>query len=89
MFGDDKTLDSSTTPSDNINIISLQKELLDSLSIEETLATTIQKPISNADSIVTFTESGNGLILNYSDPAVGPSSYFSEIYVGETVLTIT
>lgn len=66
-----------------------QLSLLDSLSIEETLATTIQKPISNADSIVTFTESGNGLLLNYSDPAVGPSSYFSEIYVGETVLTIT
>jgi len=65
-----------------------QISLLDSSSIQETLATTIQKPISNADSIVTFTESGQGLLLNYTDN-VAPSGYFSEVYAGDPVLTIT
>jgi len=64
------------------------KTLDDNASILETLTTTIQKPISNADSIVTLTESGQGLLLNYTDN-VAPSGYFSEVYAGDPVLTIT
>ena len=46
------------------------------------------KLIDNTDSIVSFTESGNGILLNYTD-AVGLSGYFLEYYVGEEVITIS
>ncbi len=49
---------------------------------------TFGKNIDNADSTITLTETGSGILLNYTDN-VGATGYFSEIYVGESVITIS
>ena len=56
--------------------------------VTESLTDVFSKLIDNTDSIVSFTESGNGILLNYTD-AVGLSGYFLEYYVGEEVITIS
>ena len=56
--------------------------------VTESLTDVFSKLIDNTDSIVSFTESGNGIMLNYTD-TVGPSGYFLEYYVGEEVITIS
>ena len=56
--------------------------------VTESFSDVFNKLIDNTDSIVSFTESGSGALLNYTD-AVGPSGYFFEYYVGEEVITIS
>ena len=56
--------------------------------VTESLTDVFSKLIDNTDSIVSFTESGNGILLNYTD-TVGPTGYFLEYYVGEEVITIS
>ena len=82
-----KVISDSVSVTDQL-LFGEDKIIDDSTSILETLTNTVQKPINNTDSIVTLTETGQGLLLNYTDN-VAPSGYFSEVYVGETVLTIT
>jgi len=92
----------SVTPSDNTSIalqlaaftdnttftdsavIDFKTTIEDNTTVTESFIQNINKSISNADSTVSFIESGSGVLLNYVE-----SSYFSEIYVGETVLTIS
>ena len=94
LIGDNNIISLQKVISDSLSLtdellFSDNTILIDNISTVETLTNTLQKPISNADSTVTLTESGSGVLLNYSDPAVGPSSYFSQEYVGEIVLTFT
>lgn len=56
------------------------------VSITESLTQNFGKLIDNTDSIITITDSGNGVLLNYTD-AIGSTGYFAETYVGSTVLT--
>lgn len=56
------------------------------VNVTESFIQNFGKLIDNTDSTVTFTDSGSGVLLNYTD-AVGASGYFAETYVGGTVLT--
>ena len=56
------------------------------VSITESFTQSFGKLIDNTDSTVIFTDSGSGVLLNYTD-AVGALGYFAETYVGGTVLT--
>ena len=56
------------------------------VSITESLTQNFGKLIDNTDSIITITDSGNGILLNYTD-TIGASGYFAETYVGGTILT--
>jgi len=81
---------------DNVSIteaftIGLAPAPVDDVSIElsDSISTfNIGKNIDDTDSVVTLTEDGNGVLLNYTDN-VGVSGYFVEIYAGEQVLTIS
>ena len=68
--------------------LNVSKPIIDdsNVSITESLTKSFSKAIDTTDSIVTLSESGSGLLLNYTD-AIGASGYFSETYVGGTVLT--
>jgi hypothetical protein len=56
------------------------------VNVTESFTQNFGKLIDNTDSTVTFTDSGSGVLLNYTD-AVGALGYFAETYVGGTVLT--
>jgi len=56
--------------------------------VTESLTDVFSKLIDNTDSNVSLTESGNGILLNYTD-TIGASGYFLETYVGEQVITIS
>ena len=56
--------------------------------VTESFSDVFNKLIDNTDNTVTLTESGNGILLNYTD-TIGALGYFSEYYVGEEVLTIS
>jgi hypothetical protein len=62
--------------------------ITDDVTPADVLVQTFGKNIDNNDSIVTLTETGSGVLLNYTDN-VGVEGYFSEIYVGETVIAIS
>jgi len=62
--------------------------ITDNVTPSDVFVQTIGKNIDNTDSTVSLTESGTGILLNYTDN-VGATGYFSEIYVGETVITIS
>jgi len=66
----------------------INKTVIDdsNVSITESLTQNFGKLIDNTDSIITLTDSGSGVLLNYTD-AIGASGYFAETYVGSTVLT--
>ena len=54
--------------------------------VTESLTDVFNKQIT--DNTDGFTESGSGILLNYTD-VIGPSGYFLEYYVGEEVITIS
>jgi len=56
------------------------------VNVTESLTDVFNKII--ADNTGGFTESGNGILLNYTD-ATGPLGYFLEYYVGEEVIAIS
>ena len=60
--------------------LTFNKVLDDSVTLTDLLPTTT--PIIN--DLLSTTESGGGVLLNYAD-----STYFLELYVGETIFTIT
>lgn len=62
--------------------------ITDDVTPADVFIQTFGKNIDNNDSIVNLTESGSGVLLNYTDN-VGVEGYFSEIYVGETVIDIS
>ena len=81
--------------SDNVTttealVYSLDKAITDDTNvfISDSFTQAFSKNIDNNDSTVSITESGNGVLLNYTD-SVGVTGYFSEIYVGETIITIS
>jgi hypothetical protein len=73
---------------DNIALNVTLAAINDDTTLIDELTQTIGKNIDNTDSTVSLIESGNGIILNYTDN-VGAEGYFAEIYVGETVLNIS
>jgi hypothetical protein len=82
--------DDNITSTDNGTYYTLNKSVIDegNVSVTESLTSAFYKFVDNTDSTVTFTESGNGVLLNYTD-VIGPSGYFLEYYVGEEVITIS
>jgi hypothetical protein len=54
--------------------------------VTESLTDVFNKNIT--DNTNGFTESGNGILLNYTE-TIGPSGYFLEYYVGEELITIS
>ena len=82
------TIEDSITASDSNVLLNTQTVYTDSTNMLESLALSTSKFIDDTDSTVTFAELGSGVLLNYTD-AIGASGYFDEIYVGETVFTIS
>ena len=80
-FNDDLSLSETLT-------FSISKSIIDdsNVSITESLTQLFSKVIDTDDSTITLADSGSGVLLNYTD-ATGASGYFSETYVGGTVLT--
>jgi hypothetical protein len=94
---DDFTVALQLTPfEDNVSItesitlgISLEPITDISVELSDNISTfNIGKNIDDTDSIITLIEDGNGVLLNYTDN-VGAFGYFTEIYAGEQVLTIS
>ena len=77
----------SLTPSETLTL-QVNKSIIDdsNVSITESLTQLFNKRIDNADSTITLTDSGSGVLLNYTD-STGAIGYFAENYVGGTVLT--
>jgi hypothetical protein len=73
--------------SDSINF-TVSKSIIDdsNVSITESLTHVFSKYIDNTDSIITISDSGAGVLLDYTETS-GASAYFAEIYAGGTVLT--
>jgi hypothetical protein len=79
----------STQPTESLTF-NVGKTIIDNsnVTVTESFTQNIQKLINNTDSIITLTESGSGMSLDYTDN-VGPSGYFlnSDIYVGNIIIT--
>jgi hypothetical protein len=75
------------TPTETLTL-SVSKTIIDesNVNITESLTQLFNKQIDNADSIITLSDTGSGLLLNYTD-SIGASGYFAETYAGGTVLT--
>ena len=69
-------------------VLSVARTIIDdsNVTVSDSFTQTLLKPIDNTDSIITLSESGIGLLLNYTDTS-GASGYFSETYAGGTVIT--
>lgn len=79
----------NVTPSESL-VFSISKPIIDesNVSITDALVQTFGKNIDNADSIISLTEAGEGILLNYTE-STGASGYFLDIYAGESVLTFS
>jgi len=77
----------SLTPSETLTL-QVNKSIIDdsNVSITESLTQLFNKRIDNADSTIALTDSGSGVLLNYTDSS-GASGYFAETYAGGTVIT--
>jgi hypothetical protein len=99
-FSDDLSLQDSTlvvnqlaafgdalSPTETISL-TVSKSIIDdsNVNITESLTQLFNKQIDNADSTITLSDAGSGLLLNYTD-SIGVLGYFAETYVGGTVLT--
>jgi hypothetical protein len=75
------------TPTETLTL-SINKTIIDesNVNITESLTQLFNKQIDNADSIITLSDTGAGLLLNYS-VSTGATGYFAETYAGGTVLT--
>jgi hypothetical protein len=75
------------TPTETLSL-SVNKSIIDesNVNITESLTLLFNKQIDNADSIITLSDTGLGLLLNYS-VSTGATGYFAETYAGGTVLT--
>ena len=75
------------TPTETLTL-SVSKTIIDesNVNITESLTQLFSKQIDNADSIITLSDTGTGLLLNYS-VSTGATGYFAETYAGGTVLT--
>ena len=71
-------------------LLNVAKPITDesNVSITDSFIQLFGKNIDTTDSIITLTESGSGLLLNYTD-AVGALGYFSEVYAGSPVIAIS
>ena len=77
----------SLTPSETLSL-AVSKSITDdsNVNITESLTQVFSKYVDNTDSIITISDSGSGLLLNYTD-SFGASGYFAETYAGGTVLS--
>ena len=69
-------------------VLSVAKNIIDesNVTVSDSFIQTLLKPINNTDSVVTLSESGTGLLLNYTD-STGALGYFSETYAGGNIIT--
>ena len=75
------------TPTETLSL-QVSKSIVDdsNVNITESLTQLFNKQIDSTDSIITLSDNGAGLLLNYS-VTTGASGYFAETYAGGTVIT--
>tara|TARA_R110000868_G_scaffold12505_7_gene59745 strand:+ start:726 stop:2489 length:1764 start_codon:yes stop_codon:yes gene_type:complete len=77
----------SLTPSETLSL-AVSKSIIDdsNVNVTESLTQVFSKYVDNTDSTITISDSGVGLLLDYTDSS-GISAYFAETYAGGSVLT--
>lgn len=85
-----KVIDDTLTIDDSAFALNFGKTLSgeDNVTFIETVTPSLSFSIDNADSLVSLTESGSGLMINYTSN-IGATGYFLELYAGDTIFTIT